>query len=116
MNGKSGKCLAFPRGCMPGKVKLYAPSHFTCCSVDGHVIEQTKEGAVVIPEAFVPVLIAHGFTFQVAMTDAGEASRRRKDINVLTRRELCAFLRSRGVKGYSKMSNAELRALALEIH
>lgn len=95
-------------------MKLRAPSGCASICHDGRIFVVADDGSVDVPKAMASALAAHGFTpwaeddaVPVAADETGAAS---VDIDALTRAELFALLRDRGVKASRRDTNVMLRA------
>ncbi len=103
-------------------MKLKAP--FSCCAAshNGRAIPFAEDGTIDVDDKVAPVFVAHGFT-PVELSQGTDAAERRHPsaepsipdtgtdgIDALSRKELFAFLRAKGVSVSLPITNNELRA------
>lgn len=92
---------------------LRAPAGCTGFSHEGRAYHIGADGVIEVDDHLAPLFLAHGFVPCVGER-AREAPRRtdEPDIGALTRNELFAFLKERGVRVRPPITNAALREAA----
>jgi hypothetical protein len=91
---------------------LRAPAHCTGLSHEGRASTIGGDRSVEVEDHLVSFFLACGFTHCLAPNAASPSCDEELDIDTLTRNELFAFLRARGVRVHPPITNAALREIA----